>query len=107
MLELIEKSIEALPIKLISNAMLAMILALLIIYIYVSIISRVKRPKDDEIMKQIELQWSISNPIAVNRITSTKCKLSEESVIREPKLSRRERKRSRSERKKLKNRKGD
>lgn len=52
------------PMKYISNALLAMILALLINFCYICIFSRLKKPKEEEIMKKIHKQFHATPPTA-------------------------------------------
>ena len=101
MIECIEKFREALPVEVISNVMLAIILALLINYVYISTISYIKRSKDDEIMKQIEIEWSTKNHKAI-RGHNNYIFNQDSNVNKSSKLSRRERKRLNAKNKKLK-----
>lgn len=51
------------PMKYISNALLAMLLSLLILFGYVSYYSRIKQPSDDKLLERIHKQFSHSKPI--------------------------------------------
>lgn len=52
------------PMKYISNALLALILALLINFGYICIFSRLKKPKEEEIMKRIHKHFQATPPTA-------------------------------------------
>ncbi len=51
------------PMKYISNALLATLLAMLILFGYVSYYSRLKKPADDKLLERIHKQFSHSEPI--------------------------------------------
>jgi len=51
------------PMKYISNALLAILLAMLILFGYVSYYSRLKKPADDKLLERIHKQFSYSEPI--------------------------------------------
>ena len=88
--------IEKLPMNYIMNAMLAIILALLVNYVIISIITRLKKPKDEEIMKRIEVDWSVKNVVATSMKTGRRHSLDGSKINNhKPKLSRRERKQKR------------
>lgn len=59
------------PMKYISNALLAMLLSLLILFGYVSYYSRIKQPSDDKLLERIHKQFSHSKPV-VNLTNETK-----------------------------------
>lgn len=86
-------AIERLPMNYIMNAMFAIILALLVNYLIICMITRLKKPKDEEIMNRIEVYWSVKNVVATSMKSGRK-RSHDGSKINEhkPKLSRRERK---------------
>lgn len=51
------------PMKYISNALLAILLALLILFGYVSYYSRLKKPTDDKLLEKIHKQFAYSEPV--------------------------------------------
>lgn len=67
---LLEGNRIAQPMKYISNALLAVILALLINFGLVSYFARLKSPGEDEILKNIEKRFSYTKPVATYTHTS-------------------------------------
>ncbi len=51
------------PMKYISNALLAILLSLLILFAYVSYYSRLKKPSDDKLLERIHKQFSHNEPV--------------------------------------------
>ena len=91
-------TMEMLPMQYIMKAMLAIILALLMNYIYISIISHQKKPTDKEIMKHIKVNWSVKNVVATSLKNGRRYSL-DGSRLNKRKLSRRERKQRKSKEK--------